>query len=516
MKADEKRERKCHTKKNGTTRGYALRECARELAVPIEILCRLSIEQGVFPARWKRANVVPVHKKGDKKNPENYRPVSLLPLCSKVLQKVVYDCLLDHCRPVLPLNQHGFLPKRSCVTNLTCFLNDAWGSIAEGKQLDTVYTDFSSAFTSVSHKLLLHKMKQSFNVSDRAYSWLSSYLSDRCQRVVINGKQSPWIPVLSGVPEGSICGPLLFTCFTADIPLYVKSGCTMYADDVKLHKLVRCEDDARALQSDIDSLAQWSRAWKLRLNPTKCHVISFTLRVSPILATYAVDGVTLERRTQVRDLGVILDSKLNFACHVDATVLKAKRMLGLLIRSMQLPGSPRRARFDCKAMLSAFNAHVRSIMEYGSVVWSGAAVTHLKRLERIQHSFLIWLACSSDQNSFNLSYDHLLQHFKVASIKSRFIQHDLMFIHNVFHGRLDCPLLLSQFHLSAPVRRNRSPTLWHIPFARVATVKNGPFCRIVAKCNDLLSSSKDLDFFFSPSSAYKTAVRSHAALSGVF
>ena len=167
-----------------------------------------------------------------------------------------------------------------------------------------MYTYFSSAFTSVSYKLLLHKMKQSFNVSDRAYSWLSSYLSDRFQRVVINGKQSPWIPVLSGVPEGSICGPLLFTCFTADIPQCVKSGCTMYADDVKLYKLVRCEDDARALQSDIDSLAQWSRAWKLRLNPTKCHVISFTLRVSPILATYAVDGVTLERRTQVRDLGV--------------------------------------------------------------------------------------------------------------------------------------------------------------------------------------------------------------------
>ena len=148
-------------------------------------------------------------------------------------------------------------------------------------------------------------------------------------------------------------------------------------------------------------------------------------------------------------------------------------MLGLLIRSMKLPGSPRRVKFDCKAMLSAFNAHVRSIMEYGSVVWSGAAVTHLKRLERIQHSFLIWLACSSNQNSFNLSYDHLLQHFNVPSIKARFIQHDLMFIHNVFHDRLDSPQLLSHFHLSAPARRNRSPSLWHVPFARVTTVKNG-------------------------------------------
>ena len=156
-----------------------LRECARELAVPMEILCRLSVEQGVFPARWKRANVVPVHKKGDKKNPENYRPVSLLPLCSKVLEKVVYDCLLEHCRPVLPISQHGFLPKRSCMTNLTCFLSDAWGSIAEGKQLDAVYTDFSSAFTSVSHKLLLHKMRNSFNVTDRAYVYVAQVVFDK-------------------------------------------------------------------------------------------------------------------------------------------------------------------------------------------------------------------------------------------------------------------------------------------------------------------------------------------------
>ena len=480
------------------------------------MLCRLSVEQGVFPTCWKQANVIPVHKKGDKKLPENYRPVSLLPLCSKVLEKVVYDCLFAHCRPVLPSNQHGFLPKRSCVSNLTCFLNDAWAAISEGKQLDAVYTDYSSAFTSVNHKLLLFKMKRSFHVSDRAYMWLESYLTNRSQRVVVNGRNSSWIPVVSGVPEGSICGPLLFTCFTADIPLHIKSGCTMYADDVKLHKLIRCDDDARVLQSDIDSLVRWSCAWKLRLNPAKCHVISFTLRTSPILATYTVDGVTLERYTQVRDLGVILDSKLNFVCHVDATVVKAKRMLGLLIRSMQLPAQRRRVQLDCKAMLSAYYAHVRSIMEYGSVVWSGAAVTHLKRLERIQHSFLIWLACSSDRKSFNLSYDHLLNHFKVCSIKYRFLQHDLMFIYNVFHNRIDSSQLLSHFYLSAPARRSRSPSLWHVPFARVATVKSGTFCRVTNKCNEFLNSCKCVDFFCSPTFTYKTAVRSYAGRTGAY
>ena len=395
-------------------------------------------------------------------------------------------------------------------------MNDAWGAIAEGKQLDAVYTDYSSAFTSVNHELLLYKMKHSFHVSDRAYLWLESYLTNRSQRVVVNGKNSPWIPVLSGVPEGSICGPLLFTCFTVDIPLQIKSGCTMYADDVKVHKVIRCEDDVLALQSDIDSLVRWSCAWKLRLNPTKCHAISFTLRTSPIVATYTVDGVILERCTQVRDLGVILDSKLNFACHVDAAVLKARRMLGLLIRSMQLPVCSRRAKLDYKAMLSAFNAHVRSVMEYGSVVWAGAAVTHLKRLERIQHSFLIWLACSSNHHSFNIRYDHLLRHFKVASVKSRFLQHDLMFMYNVFHGRLDSSQLLSNFDLSAPARRTRSPSLWSVPFARVATVKNGTFCRIATRCNEFLNSSTCTDFFCSSSTEYKAAVRTFAARTGAY
>ena len=493
-----------------------LRECAREIAVPLEILCRLSVEQGVFPSRWKQANVVPVHKKGDKRRPENYRPVSLLPLCSKVLEKVVYDCLMSHCRPVLPLSQHGFLSNRSCVTNLTCFMSDVWGAIAEGKQTDVIYTDFSSAFTSVNHELLLYKLNKSFNVTGLAYNWLHSYLSDRKQRVVVNGKQSTWTPVLSGVPEGSVCSSLLFACYTADIPLHVKHGCTMYADDIKLHKMVHCEEDVHALQADINALVDWSRAWNLHLNPVKCHVITFTLRTSPVLATYKICDAALERCTQVRDLGVVLDSKLTFAGHVDATVAKAKRMVGLLIRSMQRSAVPRRARVSFKPLLYVFYAHVRSIIEYGSVVWSGAAVTHLKRLERIQHTFLIWLACSSDTRSQNLSYDHLLQHFNVPSIKSRLMQHDLMFLYGVFHGRIDCPQLLHQFQLSTPVRRNRSPALWHVPFARVATIKNGTFCRIPSRCNEVLRDNTSLDFFYSPISVYKASVRLHAARAGFY
>jgi len=122
------------------------------------------------------------------------------------------------------------------------------------------------------------------------------------------------------------------------------------------------------------------------------------------LCDYRLNGVVLTRGSEVRDLGVMLDSKLTFAKHVDVTVSKAKRMLGLLIRSMQQPACPRRAQLDHRAMLSAFYAHVRSVIEYASVVWSGAAPTHLKRLERIQHKFLIWLACTSNKPCHNLEY----------------------------------------------------------------------------------------------------------------
>ena len=140
-------------------------ECAEEVAVPLEIICRLSVSTGVFPAAWKSGNIIPVNKKGSKNLPENYRPVFLLPICSKVLEKVVFEELLRACLPSLPPSQHGFLPRRSCVTNLSCFLNHCWTSISKGKQSDAIYTDYSSAFTSVNRSLLLYKLRHSLHIA---------------------------------------------------------------------------------------------------------------------------------------------------------------------------------------------------------------------------------------------------------------------------------------------------------------------------------------------------------------
>ena len=169
-------------------------------------------------------------------------------------------------------------------------------------QTDAVYTDYSAAFTSVNHALLLHKLKTSFNVTGQAYSWIESYLSGRRQRVVLSGKLSDWAPVTSGVPEGSMCGPLLFICYTADIDRIIRTNYIMYAD-IKLYHRVKSTADADALQADLNRLAAWSDTWRLRLNPAKCSVISFTLRKSPVLHYYSLNGADLERRYETRDLG---------------------------------------------------------------------------------------------------------------------------------------------------------------------------------------------------------------------
>ena len=165
-------------------------ECAEELVVPLTKICRISVAGGVFPERWKQANIIPIFKKGDKKQPQNYRSVSLLSLFGKILERVVYDQLYCHVSSVICIEQHGFVPKRSCATNLAMFLKTAWEAISDGYQTDAIYTDYSAAFQSVNHALIIHKLEHSYSLCDNALKWFVSYLSDRRQRVIVNGETS--------------------------------------------------------------------------------------------------------------------------------------------------------------------------------------------------------------------------------------------------------------------------------------------------------------------------------------
>ena len=305
-----------------------IRECCDELAVPLAKLCSLSFAQGIFPTRWKQANIVPIFKKGCAKNPNNYRSVSLIPLFGKVLEKVAYSHLLAHVKPVISSAQHGFVARRSCATNLASYLYTAWESISQGFQTDCVYTDYTAAFQSVHHPLLMHKLQNSFNVQGIASRWIGSFLSERKQRVLVNGQCSDWCPVTSGTPEGSLLSPLLFALFINDLPREISSSkCLMFADDVKIYRKVTCPADAVLLQNDLQRLAQWSKIWRLNLNPGKCKYFRMTLKSKPVQTTYFIDDTALDQVETIRDLGVILDEKLTFGPHVYSCE-QANRALG--------------------------------------------------------------------------------------------------------------------------------------------------------------------------------------------
>ena len=268
-------------------------ECAEELVTPLTKICNASLRSGVFPERWKRANIIPIYKKGDKKVPSNYRSVSLLPLFGKILERIVYEQLYTHVSPALCSEQHGFIPRRSCITNLAVYLQSAWEAISDGYQTDAIYTDYSAAFQSVNHSLLIHKLKNSYKLEHSALNWFVSYLSDRRQRVIVNGKTSEWTPVLSGVPEGSLLAPLLFSLFINDLPRDVDSGCLLYADDVKIYRKIVSPADGLLLQEDLRRLEAWSVRWGLTLNPSKCKSFTMTLRRAPVRTHYFIGATEL-------------------------------------------------------------------------------------------------------------------------------------------------------------------------------------------------------------------------------
>ena len=248
------------------------------------------------------------------------------------------------------------------------------------------------------------------------------------------------------------------------------------------------------------------KKWKLNLNPEKCKSFRMTLKKRSIQSTYFIENIPLEHVTVIRDLGVILDEKLTFGPHVDMTVKKANRALGVLFRSFQTLKS--HGHFNKGAVLAAYYAHVRAVLEYCSVIWNGMAKTHSERIEKIQHKFLIWLnsRVSSHSSIHSISYPDLLKHFKISSLHSRRTQHDIMLVYSILRGRVNSSYLLSSFSLAVPSRARRHQSLLTVPFARVNTVRDGLFVRIPRAINAFVSKSTSVDLFYDGMFAFKSSV----------
>lgn len=234
-----------------------------------------SLSTGVLPDDWKMAHVS-IHKGGPKKEAVNYRPISLTSIACKVLEHILYKEIMRHItqQKLLIENQHGFRKELSCTTQLVEFYHDLSSSIDESGQIDCIFLDFQKAFDSVSHALLLQKLK-SFNLDLNVIIWIENYLKHRRQCVVLNGKASSYVDVTSGVPQGSVLGPLLFLIYINDISVGISSSIRLFADDCVVYRKIKSEQDASQLQNDLVHIHDWCTTWKMSLNFNKCVNLCF-------------------------------------------------------------------------------------------------------------------------------------------------------------------------------------------------------------------------------------------------
>ena len=302
---------------------------------------------------------------------------------------------------------------------------DDWTEAVDARlPVDVIYTDFQKAFDSVPHGGLLQKLT-SIGIKGKLHAWIQSFLLNRKQRVKIKGCTSEWMDVLSGVPQGSVLGPLLFIIYINDIVDTLGCHCYLYADDMKLYKIIQSSNDCTALQTDLDRVVEWSSNWKIKLNIAKCKVIRLNGNENMVMPMYSISenghAQALQKTDSEKDLGIKIDSHLNFDDHIAETVNKANRILGLIRRNFK--------DLNNSSFCALYKALVRSHLEYGQSVWSPYKLKHIDALEAVQRR-----ATKILPSLKNLCYAERLRKLSLPTLTYRRIRGDMIELYKIMHG----------------------------------------------------------------------------------
>ena len=402
-----------------------IKNTAFNLLTPLFILFNYSLSTNQIPEIWKRAIVIPIYKKGKLNIASNYRPISLTSVVCRLLERIIHKQLNSHIlhNNIISYAQHGFMHKRSTQTQQIHFLNDLTSFYDKKEQLNIIYLDFSKAFDKVSHLKLIHTLTH-YKVHPCLINWIENYLSGRSQSTLVEDTYSSSIQVTSGVPQGSVLGPLLFSIYLQDLINKIVTNCKnvkvyAFADDLKL--VSPCSKD---LQNALDIVYSWVKNWELLINADKSEHLIIRCTTA---TTFYLGPQIIPRVSNVRDLGVIITDQLKWNSYVNKIRSKSNILSHIILRCF----SPT----NIKLLTNLYKIYIRPLLEYNTCTWSPHLKSDIKDIEIVQKSFTRKL-CQRANISFS-SYSDRLNILNLESLESRRTKNDLFLLYKIIHGHVD-------------------------------------------------------------------------------
>ena len=388
------------------------------------------MDHGLIPPDLLLVLVSPVHKGGSRGSAKNFRPVALTSHLTKVFERVIRKVLVKHLEKNghLPDSQHGFRAFRSTLTQLLSYWDTLLDDMEMGKGVDVIYTDFSKAFDKVETGVLLHELK-ACGVKGKVGCWLSSFLDPktRQQAVAVDGRVSMLEPVLSGVPQGTVLGPILFLVHIRNISndLSVGTTASSFADDTRLQRGISTQDDCSTLQTDLQLIYSWAEKVNMTFNSDKFECMRFWADQAnaPTFQYLAPDDEPIQVKTDLRDLGVQLSSNLTFSIHIENTVTAASKLVGWGLRTFWGRGR--------QVMITLLKSLVQPKLDYCSQLWSPGDQTSINKLEAVQYHLINRIR---DGRLGSLNYWEKLRELKLYSQERRRERYQMIFIWKISQG----------------------------------------------------------------------------------